>query len=492
MDEKMELKERIANLRERSSQAQRRWRTVPLAQRSRCAANVARQLAADCDLWLDRLATPLRIDPVDSLAGELLPLADAASWLSKKAVGILADRQASFWQRPWWMGRLRARTCRVPWGRVLILGAWNYPLLLMGVQSLQALVAGNSVLLKPPPGGELVASAWCELLAASGFPADIVLMLGSDASEAQEAMRQGIEHVVLTGASSTGRKVLEQLAPRLTPATLELSGCDSCVVWHDADLDRAAAAIAYSLTFNASCTCMAIRRVLCHDKVYSELIVRLRRHLQASDKIPVYTSSLRHLKQHWEDACGMGAKSLDGASFPDIPDSTQVTTTQPLVLMDCPFPSPVDSLDLFAPWLAISRVESIEQLRSYWGDCKYGLTSVFFGGQTIPQGLKSDLQVGTILFDDIFVPTADPQLSFGGFGESGYGVTRGPEGLLAMTRPQVVAKRLGRWLPHLDSKKGTELDILKGIMLSRHGATWKKKLEGWKRLSEAGGRHKQR
>jgi hypothetical protein len=61
-----------------------------------------------------------------------------------------------------------------------------------------------------------------------------------------------------------------------------------------------------------------------------------------------------------------------------------------------------------------------------------------------------------------------------------------------MTRPQVVAKRLGRWLPHLDSKKGEELDILKGILLGRHGVTWRKRLEGWKRLAEAGKRQKQR
>ncbi|MFM8174544.1 MAG: aldehyde dehydrogenase family protein, partial [Pirellulaceae bacterium] len=121
---------------------------MPIQKRSRIAANVAHLLAEDCDRWLERLASPLRTDPIVSLAGEILPLADAAAWLSKQAAGVLADRQASFWQRPWWMGRMSARTSRVPWGRVLILGAWNYPLLLMGVQSLQALVAGNSVLLK--------------------------------------------------------------------------------------------------------------------------------------------------------------------------------------------------------------------------------------------------------------------------------------------------------------------------------------------------------
>jgi aldehyde dehydrogenase (NAD+) len=152
----------------------------------------------------------------------------------------------------------------------------------------------------------------------------------------------------------------------------------------------------------------------------------------------------------------------------------------------------MDHLDVFAPWLAISRVDSIERLKDCWSASRYGLTGVVFGGETIPEGLKSYLQVGTIVMDDLFVPTADPQLAFGGVGESGYGVTRGVEGLIGMTRPQVVAKRLGRWLPHLDSKKGEELDILKGILLGRHGVTWRKRLEGWKRLAEAGRRQKQR
>ena len=492
MGDRLGIEQRVANLRERSADAQRVWRDVPIETRSRSAANVAQQLAEDCDRWLERLASPLRTDPVVSLAGEILPLADAAAWLSKKAAGILADRRASFWQRPWWMGRMSATTRRVPWGRVLILGAWNYPLLLMGVQSLQALVAGNSVLLKPPPGGDLVARAWKELLEAAGFPSDTILLLDTDPAEAQEAMRQGVEHVVLTGSSTTGKKVLEQLAPRLTPATLELSGCDTCVVWENADLDRAVSALVYSLRFNASCTCMAIRRVLCHHRLYHSLIEQLQQQLNSLEPIPVLPSSLRHLKQPWEDARAQGARSLGGVVFPEVTEGSTVVSTKPLVLVDCPQPSPMDHLDVFAPWLAISRVDSIERLKDCWSASKYGLTGVVFGGETIPEGLKSYLQVGTIVIDDLFVPTADPQLAFGGVGESGYGVTRGVEGLIGMTRPQVVAKRLGSWLPHLDSKKGEELDILKGILLGRHGVTWRKRLEGWKRLAEAGRRQKQR
>ena len=492
MGDRLGMEQRVANLRERSADAQRVWRDVPIETRSRSAANVAQQLAEDCDRWLERLASPLRTDPVDSLAGEILPLADAAAWLSKKAAGILADRRASFWQRPWWMGRMSATTRRVPWGRVLILGAWNYPLLLMGVQSLQALVAGNSVLLKPPPGGDLVARAWKELLESAGFPSDTILLLDTDPAEAQEAMRQGVEHVVLTGSSTTGKKVLEQLAPRLTPATLELSGCDTCVVWENADLDRAVSALVYSLRFNASCTCMAIRRVLCHHRLYHSLIEQLQQRLNSLEPIPVLPLSLRHLRQPWEDARAQGARSLGGVVFPEVTEGSTVVSTKPLVLVDCPQPSPMDHLDVFAPWLAISRVDSIERLKDCWSASRYGLTGVVFGGETIPEGLKSYLQVGTIVMDDLFVPTADPQLAFGGVGESGYGVTRGVEGLIGMTRPQVVAKRLGRWLPHLDSKKGEELDILKGILLGRHGVTWRKRLEGWKRLAEAGRRQKQR
>jgi acyl-CoA reductase-like NAD-dependent aldehyde dehydrogenase len=492
MGDRLGMEQRVANLRERSADAQRVWRNIPIESRSRSAANVAQRLAEDCDRWLERLASPLRTDPVVSLAGEILPLADAAAWLSKKAAGILADRRASFWQRPWWMGRMSATTRRVPWGRVLILGAWNYPLLLMGVQSLQALVAGNSVLLKPPPGGNSVAQAWKDLLEAAGFPSDTILVLDTDPAEAQEAMRQGVEHVVLTGSSSTGKKVLEQLAPRLTPATLELSGCDTCVVWEDADLDRAVSALVYSLRFNASCTCMAIRRVLCHQRIYHSLIEQLEQRLANIAPIPVLPSSLRQLKQPWEDARDQGARSLGGVVLPEVTEGSTVVSTKPLVLVDCPQPSPMDHLDVFAPWLAISRVDSIERLKDCWSASRYGLTSVVFGGQTIPEGLRNYLQVGTIVMDDLFVPTADPQLAFGGVGESGYGVTRGVEGLIGMTRPQVVAKRLGRWLPHLDSKKGEELDILKGILLGRHGVTWRKRLEGWKRLAEAGRRQKQR
>jgi aldehyde dehydrogenase (NAD+) len=96
--------------------------------------------------------------------------------------------------------------------------------------------------------------------------------------------------------------------------------------------------------------------------------------------------------------------------------------------------------------------------------------------------MAPEIRAGSVLINDFIVPTADPRLPFGGRGESGYGVTRGPEGLLEMTVPQVISVKRGKWLPHSDLPHAKDEQLLDGLLQFQHGGGWALRINGLKKL----------
>ena len=139
-------------------------------------------------------------------------------------------------------------------------------------------------------------------------------------------------------------------------------------------------------------------------------------------------------------------------------------------------------LDVFAPLLTVVPVRDIDQAIEYNRQCRYGLCASVFGSESHAAMLAPRIQAGSILLNDFVVPTADPRLPFGGRGESGYGVTRGEEGLLEMTIPQVISTKRGKWLPHSDLPHPKDEQLLDGLLQFRHGKDWKLRLDGLKQI----------
>ena len=184
----------------------------------------------------------------------------AAFWSARRA-WILAPQRLSTHTRPFWLRRVTAETRREPLGVVLIIAPANYPLFLPGVQALQALAAGNAVLWKPAPGGMAAAEALRDVLVGCGLDPALLQLLDESPQAAVDAIAAGVDKVFLTGSAATGTAVLYQLAAHLTPAVMELSGCDAVFVLPGAEVERTVAALAFGLRLNGSATCMAPRRL---------------------------------------------------------------------------------------------------------------------------------------------------------------------------------------------------------------------------------------
>ena len=290
---------------------------MPIKQRARILGKVAAGIVQRREVLAKSITAPMRTSYFETITAELLPLAETAKWLSRTMARVLRTRHTSVWQTPMWLGSLRSEVRRDALGTVLIIGTWNYPIFLTGSQLLHALAAGNGVVIKPAPGCEAVTAELVEIVVASGVPRELVLVLDSRIESAKLAIEVGVDHIVMTGSSTSGRKVLEQAASKLVPATMELSGCDAVFVLPDADLDRVADLLRFGLMLNGGATCIAPRRVFVPESLREALEGKLRARLAAPGcagwKAPCSVSTIESLRRAVSDAVAKGATFLSGS-----------------------------------------------------------------------------------------------------------------------------------------------------------------------------------
>jgi acyl-CoA reductase-like NAD-dependent aldehyde dehydrogenase len=470
-------------------QAQLAWSQKKISERTVCLQRLRVLLVDHRREIADAIQVPSRQGFRETITSELMPLADTAKWLHKSAARILAPRHLDGGGSPFWLGRLRSKVYRVPCGLVLIIGAFNYPLFLTGSQLLHALAAGNAVVVKPAPGAEKVTSILISLLEKAGVPAELMVLLDSSVESAQQAIKIGVNKVVLTGSSKSGRAVLQQLASTLTPSVMELGGCDAVYLLPGGDMHRVCDLLLFGTRLNGGATCMAPRRVFL-PKRSSEVFHRLlAQRFEAVDQKEWSTwisdGTRLRLEQGIEDAISKGATIFSqGITKPtDLPGKSEAppeghTRCGHIVLTDITHSMRLCTTDLFAPLVLIIPVEDWSEALHADSKCPYALTASVFGPTEDALRLVKFISAGFVSINDIVVPTADPRLPFGGKGESGFGSTRGNEGLLEMTFAKVVSIRLGKWLPHARMPDPSDESLLDGLLQFNHHSGWRKRLGG--------------
>ena len=202
-------------------QSQSAWSRRKIAERTAILSKLRWLLVESRHELANAIESHSRQDYRETITSELMPLADAAKWLHKSADRILAPRHLGGFGSPLWLGRLRSTVHRVPHGLVMVIGTWNYPMFLPGVQILHALAAGNAVVFKPAPGCEKVSCLLVSLLIRAGVPAELIVLLDSSVECAQQAIEMGVDKVIMTGSSRSGRTVMHSLAQSLTPSVME-------------------------------------------------------------------------------------------------------------------------------------------------------------------------------------------------------------------------------------------------------------------------------
>jgi acyl-CoA reductase-like NAD-dependent aldehyde dehydrogenase len=447
----------------RARQAQAQWSQLPVRRRLLSIRKLRRLLAANAQHFTKLISPDLARTEADTLTAELLPLAEGARYLEKEAEKLLAPKRIGKAGRPFWLKSIEIETHHDPLGVVLIIGPGNYPLFLPGIQALQALAAGNAVMIKPGIGGTPVMVVLAELMLEAGFPSDLITVLDENPDTARAVIAGGVDKIVLTGSESSGKIVLSEAAQTVTPSIMELSGCDAIFVLHDADVKRAVDALVFGLKFNGSATCIAPRRVFVHTAIAVELREMLAEAVRDLPPVPVKPATASFLAELLDDAIAKGASTLFSS------DRIGSTGIRPLVIVNASPDTRIMNSDVFAPAVAVMAVHSDAEALAASDQCPYALGASVFGQPATARQFARKVKAGVVVVNDIIVPTADPRLSFGGLRRSGFGKTRGAEGLLEMTVSKSVAVQKAERLRHLEPPHPRAQELFAGYLALVHG-----------------------
>ncbi len=459
--------------------AQSRWAAKSLDERLRVIGK-ARELIAERASKLCQSVSPEgRRQPGETLVVELLPLADACRYLVKAAPQILASRRLGHRGRPFWLYGIEAEIHREPLGVVLILGPFNYPLFLPGIHCIQALTAGNAAIVKPAKACEAPMRALAEILKEAGLPDGLLAVLDDSTETGEAAVASAVDKVVLTGSAETGGSVLAGLAPRLIPATVEASGSDAVFVLPGADLAMVADALAYGLRLNGGATCIAPRRVFVVEGLAPALEKAVERRLSNSMPIPLTPARRAQLSRLFDEAEAAGCGFI-----PNKPDFS-AGTIGPLAVTGATTALGLLKEDLMSPVLSIVAVADEETALAAAKECPYALGAAVFGPEPAAQRLAERVDAGSVTINDLIVPTADPRLPFGGRRLSGFGTTRGDQGLLEMTAIKTISRRRGTFRPHFDPPQPDDEEIFQSYIEAAHGAGLGRRFAATLRLVKA-------
>jgi acyl-CoA reductase-like NAD-dependent aldehyde dehydrogenase len=322
------------------------------------------------------------------------------------------------------------------------------------------------------------AQALRDILLSCGLDPALLQLLDESVQAGSHAIATGVDKVFLTGSAATGTTVLHQLADQLTPAVMELSGCDAVFVLPGADLDRTVAALTFGLRLNGSATCMAPRRLFLvgdHPHLLPALVE------QCKNLAPVTLPAHFHveLADLIDDARRQGGAVLMDESVARLRYALISRATPEMRIAQS---------DFFAPVLSIFDVPHAEAAIAAHAVCPYALTAAIFGPEPQACALAERLPVGTVLINDLIVATADPRVSFGGRRSSGFGTTRGREGLLEMTTLKtIVAQRSHDLRAYRPTTPGHQ-PFFAAYLEAVHGGNWLTRWNGLRRFLRSAAR----
>jgi acyl-CoA reductase-like NAD-dependent aldehyde dehydrogenase len=428
--------------------AQPAWAARPVAERAR----IVRRFH---DLLLDRQDECLDLAQLEAGKArrdafeELGDVAIVARYYAHRAEGLLAPRR----RRGLFPGLTRVTEHHHPVGVVGFLVPWNYPITLAVTDALPALLAGNAALVKPDHQTSLTALWLVALLREAGLPRDACVVVTGEGPELGPSIVGGVDFVMFTGSTRTGRVIAGQAAARLVGCSLELGGKNPMVVLPDADLDAAAAGLVRGAYANAGQLCESIERLYvprgAYDAFVSRAVARLRSvRLGAALDFSADVGSLTSRRQldavtrHVEDARAKGATVLAGGRpRPDVGPLFY----EPTLLAGAAPGMELYAEETFGPVVAVYPYDAVDDAVAMANDTRYGLNASVWGRDTRrAAAVATRIRAGTVNVNEVYAAAwGSVDAPIGGMKESGLGRRHGAEGLLKYTETQTVAVQRG-------------------------------------------------
>lgn len=339
---------------------------------------------------------------------------------------------------------------RVPIGVVAAIIPWNYPAALVSRKVAPAMIAGNTIVLKPHEDTPLSALYMARLFAEAGVPDGVVNIITGAGANVGAALTSDpdIDLVTMTGSVPTGRKIMTAAAANLVPVSLELGGKAPFIVMEDADLDLAVASAVTSRFMNCGQVCICNERMLVHEAIYDEFVERF---IAATNALnvgdPMLDSTdigpkvspveLEKVERITEAAITEGAVPLLRGGRPETAPVEGGNWLMPTILGDVTPNMAIMRDEIFGPVVPIMRVASFEEAVAIANDSRYGLSAYLYTNNfaRIMQAVQD------VRFGEVYINRIGPESVHGfhtGYRNSGPGGDDGMHGLDAYLRKKTV------------------------------------------------------
>ncbi len=315
-----------------------------------------------------------------------------------------------------------------PYGTVLIMSPWNYPVLLTLDPLIDAIAAGNTAVVKPSAYAPCTFDVMKTMIEEC-FPAHYVAVVDGGRAENQALLQQRFDMIFFTGGKTVGREVLRHAAEYLTPVTLELGGKSPCIVDSTAKIRLAAKRIVFGKYLNCGQTCVAPDYILCDKRIRDELITAILAEIEKQfGKEPLKNPNYGKIinEKHFERILGLinGEKLVYGGQ--SEPESLRIA---PTVLNNITWDDAVMGEEIFGPLLPILTFDTLDEALDTVESHPHPLALYFFSEDKAAQKKVLDTcRFGGGCINDTIIHLATSDMPFGGVGESGMGSYHGRAG----------------------------------------------------------------
>jgi acyl-CoA reductase-like NAD-dependent aldehyde dehydrogenase len=470
--------EELAAMAARAREAQPQWEAIGFEGRGRIMRRAQKWFFDNADRVLGQVVAETGKTWEDAQLTDFGYTASALGFWAKQAAKYLADERVPSWNNPVAIGK-KLVVRYAPMGVVGVIGPWNFPIVNSFGDCIPALMAGNTVILKPSEVTPLSALLMAEMLRECGMPEDVFQVATGDGSTGA-ALIARVDCVMFTGSTRTGKAVMKAAADALVPCYLELGGKDPMIVCADANVERAANAAAYWSMNNAGQVCISVERCYVEAPVYDEFVAHVTKTVRGLRQgeptgvgtvdvgAVIFPPQLDVVDEHVRDAVSKGAKVLTGGHA----HTEHGRYYEPTVLVDVDHTMTCMREETFGPTLPIMKVANTEEAVRLANDSEYGLqASVWTSDIDRGEALARRIEAGTVCVNDAQVNYTALNLPMGGWKTSGVGTRHGSAGIRKYTKTQslLVTRRALKREPFMFPYKARQTLLLRRFLKLVYG-----------------------
>lgn len=316
----------------------------------------------------------------------------------------------------------------VPRGNVLIMSPWNYPFLLAIEPLVDAISAGNTVVLKPSAYSPATSDVVFKIIN-NIFPEEYVKVVRGGRKENEALLSYKYDYIFFTGSQNVGKEVLRKSAENLTPVTLELGGKSPCIIDKTANIPLTAKRIVFGKFLNCGQTCVAPDYLLCHENVKDDLIAEIKKQIiKQFGENPLVNKTYGKIinEKHFNRVKDLidENKVIVGGKYDE-----NTLKIEPAVMDNVSWDDLIMQEEIFGPILPILTFKSADYIIEKIENRPHPLALyVFSQDKKFIDKITSHCRFGGGCINDVVVHLATPEMPFGGFGESGMGAYHGKFG----------------------------------------------------------------